>query len=222
MPYSPKKDLSIFHQLLEILLRRSFRLWREGKDIERKDLNEKSLFNHQYWIEAFPPIKLGQLEKMFKGKTSNSLLLERKIHLPPLSFDSEFIPILSADLDLDRTPPALHFRVEMYRYKSTSGCKPQAVAFRFECEDQKSVHGYYHAQFTAEVHGTSLPDCPKWIPQHIPCFPLITNSSAVSVLFCVLVSLYGKGLYPKIFRGVNIDNKYTNSLRHILWPPKIQ
>lgn len=222
MPYSPKKDLSILHQLLEVLLRKSFRLWENEKDIDKKELNETSLINHQYMIELFPPIKLVRLEKMVKGRTSNCLLLEKNIHLPPLSYDSEFIPILSADLDLDETPPEINFRIEMYRYKSASGCKLQAIAFRFECEDQRSVHGYYHAQFTAEPHGTSLPDCPKWIPQHIPCFPLITDFSAVSVLFCILVSLYGKGLYPKIFHSVNIDNKYTNALRHILWVPKVQ
>jgi len=222
MPNSPKKDLSILHELLEVLLRKSFRLWEGEKDINKKELNETSLINHEYMIELFPPIKLEQLEKMIKRRESNSLSLERKIHLPPLSFDSEFIPILSTDLDLDKTPPEINFRVEMYRYESASGCKLQAIAFRFECEDPNSVHGYYHAQFTAESHGTSLPDCPKWIPQQVPCFPLITDFSAVSVLFCILVSLYGKGLYPKIFRSVRIDNKYTNSLRHILWVPKVQ
>lgn len=219
---APKKDLLIIHQILEVLLRKSARLWENKRDINKEELSETSLFNHQFMIELFPPIKSEQLEKIFKGTKNNSLSLERKIHLPPLSFDSEFIPIFSAELDLDKIPPEISFRIEMYRYKSTTGGKLQAIAFRFECGEEKSAHGYYHAQFTTECHGKSLPDCPKWIPQQIPCIPIMADLSAVSMLFCILVSLYGKGLYPKILRSVRIDKKYTNSLRHILWVTKIQ
>jgi len=221
MSDSPKKDLAIMRQLLEVLLRKSFRLWDEGKDMDKESLSDNAISNHQYMIESFPPIKLEKLEKIVGEAASNSLSLERKIHLPPLNFDSEFIPILSTTLDLDKSPPEISFRIEMYRYKSESGCKLQAIAFRFEGGHKDSLHDYYHVQLTTECHGTSLPDCPKWIPQQIPCIPILMDSSVVSMLFCVLVSLYGKGFYPKIFRSVRIDDKYTNSLRHILWIPKV-
>lgn len=222
MTNSPKKDLLILHQLLDALLRKSFRLWDNEQDIDKEKLTETSLLNHQYMIGLFPPIKLEQLEKTIRENKSNSLSLERKIHLPPLSLDSEFIPILSTDLNLDEKPPKTCFRIEMYRYKSTSGCKLQAIAFRFECQGQKSVHGYNHAQLTTECHGISLPESPKWIPQQIPCLPILTDSSVVSILLCILVSLYGKGLYPKLLRSIKIDKEYTESLQHILWIPRNQ
>lgn len=198
-------------QVLQRLHRFTSRQWRLRKDLGGSKLNKNTIDNFENMIYYYKrPVSIGELEKIMKEKLGNLCLdLDKPFYLPPLEENSEFIPLLSLKCNLSESPPNISLRIEMFRYLIEEKYKLQGFGFRFETGKSGSKHDYWHVQVTKVVGG------PDWIPDTVPCIP-VRAKCPVSLIFCMLISFYGKGMYNKIFSGMNIDKKYKEPLKGIL------
>jgi hypothetical protein len=211
-----KKDFQIFCQVLTQLHRRSTTLWRDSKNLSNNLLTDNTNKNFSHMIDSKRPMEEKELEELIR-KNSGNLCLNLNnptFYLPPLEKDHGFIPMLTVDCDFSGSSPKVTLHVGMFRYVEQH--RLQGFGFRFEIHQTGDEHDYWHVQVTTEeVGGTGLPDCPPWLPASTPCIPARANNS-VSLIFCALISFYGKKIYTKLFSGMNIPGEYTEYLKDIL------
>lgn len=211
------KNFGIIGDLLKRLNDRSATLWRNGENLSGSGLSRTTKENYSELINFKPPMSSGELERLVReSRTGRCLSFGESsfLYLPPLEKNSEFIPILSLQCDLSASLQNVSLGIEMYLYDEK---KLKGLGFRFEGGELDSIHDYWHVQIVTESRATyaELPECPDWIPTTVPCIPARADSP-VSLLLCMLVSFYGKGIYNKLFPDVNIDKEFTQPLKYIL------
>lgn len=141
------------------------------------------------------------------------------IYLPPLEKDPDCIPILSLYFKLKENQSIAKLRVLLIRLDENR--KPHGIygiGFRMETpekinqnislstNDQDTdttnsggCHDFHHAQLIRKFGQKKLDnklqiDCPIWLPQSQPSFPLPAECP-VTLLLCLLVTLYGRDYY---------------------------
>lgn len=213
---SAQKDFVWVCNLLKEIHIKSNNKWSTFKNLSGSKLDSPTLDNFSNVKEFKNPMKYEELEYLIKNAQESknlSLHLNKNLYLPPLEYNSEFIPILFLDCDLNKSDPDVSFKINLFRsIIEENTIKLQYFGVRFEIHGPESPHGYYHFQVT---HAHS-PGCPDWVPNTLPCIP-IRCKCPVSLLLCMLISFYGKGMFNKLFRGdMNIDKNYTECLKDIL------
>jgi len=202
-----------FWKLREILLKLfEYRLWAVNSLVKK----------HEKTIHIFPPMNRQQVEYLLSDRSKNpksdffSLDKPAFFYLPPLEKNSEFAPILILRCDYNESPPETRLMILMIRH---IGDEEKCFGFRFEGPAIDSMHDYWHAQITTELRRRGgrqkLPGCPDWIPDEVPCIPT-TAKCPVSLILCMLISLYGKRIFNEFFADLNIDPKYKKPLEPIL------
>jgi len=210
-----QKDIKILCQVLRQLNRLSGVHWDTQKDLEGSDLTLDARQNYAKLIVSKHPMKEKDFEGFEQQVASSGVIKLGKFYLPPLDSDKEFIPLLWAEGDFKKEPPAVGFRIGMYRFPK--GRRPQVFGFRFEMHDGKSNHDYFHVQVTSEPHPEIDCDSTDWGPDHIPCV-LVPANNVVSLVFCILISFYGRRISEQMISHLNIDGKYKEPLQFL--PPR--
>ena len=150
------------------------------------------------------------------------------IYLPPLEKDPDCIPILSLYFRLKETQSIAKLRVLLVRLDENR--KPHGIygiGFRMETPekinqnvnssinnqsvntvDNGGSHDFHHAQLIRKFGQRKLDDklqidCPIWLPQSQPSFPLPAECP-VTLLLCLLVTLYGRRYYNQFLTDHNI------------------
>jgi hypothetical protein len=105
--------------------------------------------------------------------------------------------------------------------KLNEGERPDCIGFRFEgseAEDgEECDHNYWHMQLVSKIKtkiGNRFPVSKNWLPTGIPCIPIKTQCP-VSLLLCLLVSLYGPDIFSYLI-DVSVDDKYKQPLQDVL------
>jgi hypothetical protein len=152
-------------------------------------------------IGSCPPIE----EKELSGLFPDSEVVEvdfsgrRKVlYLPRLEKNCEFVPFLSLWCKLDETGTRITLRVMLVSRGGNEG-KLHGIGFRLESpygdeedeENREGRHDFYHAQLIRGLGWGPLVECPNWLPETQPSFPL-TADDPVTLMLCLLLSLYGK------------------------------
>lgn len=190
----------------------------EWSKLKRRNETGKQIVidNHETLISLFPPIPRGKLRKIAHENTKQPyFLINESFYLPPLEGDhSEFVPILNIQCDFRK--PKISYRLGMIKYIQTKK-KRRARGFghRYECEYLDSSHGYPHVQITSQPLKIPFQKCPSWIPHSIPCIPLPAQD-VVSLLLCVIISLYGKKRAGKMILNLKVSEKYKEPIKNIL------
>lgn len=150
------------------------------------------------------------------------------IYLPPLEKDPNCVPILSLYFKLKETRSIAKLRVLLICLDENR--KPHGIygiGFRMETPekvnqsvnssvnsqsentvDNNGSHDFHHAQLIRKFGQSKLDDklqidCPIWLPQSQPSFPLPAECP-VTLLLCLLVTLYGRKYYNQFLRDHNI------------------
>ena len=212
------KEFGWLAQLLRRLSDKSHSMWRKLVNPSGDPLGKNTIDNYEALSYVKHPMSPEALENRLAEDCGNLRLNIGKapfFYLPPLERNSEFIIILSLKCDLDKSLEDINLGIEMYRFDDSK--KPLGFGFRFEGPEADSKDDYWHAQVISEARagGDKLPECPNWLPTTVPCIPARAHCP-VSLLFCMLISLYGKGMFNKFFVGMNIDRKFTQPLSDIL------
>ena len=143
------------------------------------------------------------------------------IYLPPLEKDPDCVPILSLYFKLKETQSVAKLRVLLVCLDGNR--KPHGiygVGFRMETPekinqnvnssvnsqslntvDNGGSHDFHHAQLIRKFGQRKLDDklqidCPIWLPQSQPSFPLPAKCP-VTLLLCLIVTLYGRRYYNR-------------------------
>ena len=151
------------------------------------------------------------------------------LYLPPLERDPRCVPILSlycklqepqsimklrvmlVSLDENRGPDGIYgigFRMETPESINQNMSLPannQSAAF-----DNGGAHDFHHAQLIRKFGQRKLDnklqiDCPIWLPQSQPSFPLPAKCP-VTLLLCLIVTLYGRRYYNQFLTEHEISD----------------
>ena len=208
------KDLQALGQVLRQLNQFSSNLWRAEKDFRGSALIEDAKSNYESLITRRYPIKDADLEEIIeKSYQDGKITLGDRFYLPPLEGNKEFIALLFLDCDFKKDPPKVDLRVGMYRFTRESGVL-QGFGFRFEMHDHSSNHNYYHVQITTQPHKKLAHEYVSWIPEELPCV-LLPATNPVSLVFCILISFYGRRISERMISPMNIDRKYKEPLQFL-------
>lgn len=151
-----------------------------------------------------PPITEKELDNLFPNSEVVEVHFSERskvLYLPPLEKHTQFLPVLSLWCDLDGTRTKMTLKV-MLISSGGDGGNLHGVGFRLESphgeeeneeDESKKVgrHDFYHAQLIRSLGYGPPVECPSWLPETQPSFPL-TADDPVTLMLCLLLSLYGK------------------------------
>jgi len=205
-------------ELLTVVVRQSEVLWRRWVDLSGTSLSKETRDNYDFLSNRMRPTGSEELRSLKeKSKSSLSLDLSKEfLYLPPLLDNEKFVPILSLECNLRSSPLKMSLHVLMYKSEPSSAFGPrlQGIGFRFEIHPD-GAHDFWHVQICSKNGDQNLPGCPRWMPSKIPCIPVLA-SNPVSLIFCMLISFYGKGICNRLFSDINVPREYRETLKSIL------
>ena len=177
-------------------------------------------------IEAL--LMLSGTDREFVEVDSSESQRGKVIYLPPLEKDPHCIPILSLYFKLKKTQSIAKLRVMLVGLDEDR--KPDGIygiGFRMETPERinqdvslpsnnqdtdvtnsNGTHDFHHAQLIRKFGQRKLDnklqiDCPIWLPQSQPSFPLPAECP-VTLLLCMLVTLYGRECYDRFLENHTI------------------
>jgi len=155
-------------------------------------------------VGPWPPIEEKELDGLFPDSEVVGVDFSGRskvLYLPQLEKNPEFVPVLSLWCNLDETRTKMTLKVMLISSGGDEGnlC---GVGFRLESphgdeedegDERKEVgrHDFYHAQLIRSLGYGPPVECPSWLPETQPSFPL-TADCPVTLVLCLLLSLYGK------------------------------
>lgn len=134
----------------------------------------------------------------------------RYIFLKPVERGRVMLPIIWMKCDFTyQQVPKISLKLCLFLFDETK--KIKALAYRFETPEGEGTgtHDYYHAQLiTSFVSGNGVwcPNCRKWLPETQPAFA-IDAQDPVTLLICLLVSLYGINEVGKLLKTVSFKHE---------------
>ncbi len=184
---------------------------------------------------AWPPIARENLEGLFRASEtgeidfSESSIRGKVIYLPPLERDPNCFPILSLYFKLQEPHSIGKLRVLLVKLdEEQEPDRIYRIGFRMETPETLNqnadidktggLHDFYHAQLIRKFGQPKLDDrlqldCPIWLPQSQPSFPLPAECP-VTLLLCLIVALYGRKYYNDFVanHGIFDIQKYRDKL----------
>ena len=226
------KVITAFKQILTPLCELQESAW-NGEEPKWKP-SERALETYKFvsgqLLLSVRPIKPEDIEQFFSpSKTAkvNFFKENRVLYLPPLrkdADDAEFVPIFSLCCNLSKNKSTAKFRVMLVtldKNDKNDKKKLNGIGFRMETpEGRTKIHDFHHAQliqqFSPKQFDNILPTkCPSWIPGSQPSFPLPANCP-VTLLLCLIVTLYGGEYYTKICGRISGIEQYRNKLAELM------
>lgn len=199
-------------RILRKIHHESRKLWDKGYTPEHVPVDEKTLDNYEKLLCILPPINEKKLENLLKKPRYGRLILDKSVYLPPLTDNKEFIPVIRKIKWKFKGKIDISLKIEMCRYIQTfsGGARShlRCIGFRFEFHGASKSHDYMHVQITKQKSS-------DWLPTTVPCIPTIAED-CISLLFCTLVSLYGKNMYKRLFSGLNLPKKHLKPLKMLI------
>ena len=196
------------------------RVFTQWRPIAREDIEE--LFTSPRTVSGSVEVDFSQSER---GQV---------IYLPPLEKNPHCVPILSLYCKLSDQQGIAKFRVMLVSLDKKGN--PYGIGFRMETPEIMNqgvdmpagggIHDFHHAQliqrFKQEQLDSKLQiDCPCWIPESQPSFPLPAECP-VTLLLCLIVTLYGRECYNRFLTEHQIFDieQYKKKLKPwINWKP---
>lgn len=158
------------------------------------------------------------------------------LYLPPLGKGSVYLPILTLRCKFSKKHENVKFRVMLVTHdKKNNSLK--GIGFRMETPEGKNsnsktstnsrkigIHDFYHAQliqqFSPKQYDNKLIiEGLNCIPEAQPSFPMPANCP-VTLLLCLILTLYGINGYEKLCRKIRSIDQYLNIIDPWLYGEK--
>ena len=189
---------------------------------------KNDVWSNENWKHIFvdwPPLAREDIEVLFLPSETGEVDFSKSergkvIYLPPLEKDPNCVPILSLYFKLKETQSIAKLRVLLVRLdKNREPHGIYGIGFRMETPEKvnqgvnssvnnEGAHDFHHAQLIRKFGEKKLDnklqiDCPTWLPQSQPSFPLPAECP-VTLLLCLLVTLYGRKYYNQFLTDHSI------------------
>ena len=191
----------------------------------------------QHLSERWEPIMdFEEIGHLFKPSKLRLDFSKRVLYLPPLEKKFDFVPILSLSCILDKNQSSAQFKVMLVcldEHKKLCGIgfrmeTPENMNQNVDTSSNEGIHDFYHAQLIRKFDQRAPDsiqgfDCPSWLPQSQPSFPLPADCP-VSLLLCLIVTLYGKKYYKNFLNthGTPKTEQYQDKLDLWVNPERLQ
>jgi hypothetical protein len=201
MPGGNCKDLETLCHILRWIHKLQDKHWRDNLDLSGSILDSDARNNYNsVTTRVCFPIKEKELDDLIKTSVEgNHHLTIGNLFLPPLDLNKDFVPVLSITSDFEAAPPNTQLWVGMFSCDKKRNLR--VWGFRFETAHVNTNHDYSHSQFTRTFRrtkdGRKFQNLPEWMPEHLPCI-VVPSNGPVSLVFCMLISLYGQRGYGLI------------------------
>ena len=230
-----QRIITAFNQILTPLCEIQESAW--FREEERWGASKRALetykFVSQRRLQSLRPIKPEDVNQFFPhSKSANVNFFEENkvLYLPPLkrdADDAEFVPIFSLYCNLTKDKSIAKFRVMLVTLDKTNQAL-DGIGFRMETpesgdrtdDNSIGIHDFYHAQLIQRFSPKQFSDklqtkCLSWLPESQPSFPLSANCP-VTLLLCLIVTLYGRKYYTKICGRILGIEQYRNKLAELM------
>ena len=234
-----QRIITAFNQILTPLCELQESAW-NGEEPKWKP-SERALETYKFvsgqLLLSVRPIKPEDIKQFFSpSKTAkvNFFKENRVLYLPPLrkdADDAEFVPIFSLCCNLSKNQSIARFRVMLVTLDESNEAL-NGIGFRMETpegRDQSSnttdndnigIHDFHHAQLIQQFDPKQFGDklqtkCLSWLPESQPSFPLPADCP-VTLLLCLIVTLYGGKYYKKICDPILGIEPYRNKLAKLM------
>ena len=221
------KTIATLKDILRHLFKIQESVWvRQNPEPKRSD---QALKTYDAIYAKWVPITFEEIEYLFKHP---ELMLNfsqwgKVLYLPPLEKDDRFLPILSPCCKLNSQQSIAKLRVMLVCLDDyfEENRKVYGIGFRMETPENQNqevdtpanegIHDFHHAQLIQKFGQTKLDsklqiDCPCWIPETQPSFPLPANCP-VKLFICLVLALYGKKYCKSFFT----DNEICDIHQHL-------
>lgn len=191
----------------------------------------------QNLLERWEPIEtFEEIGHLFRPSELVLDFSKRVLYLPPLEKEPNFVPILSLSCILNKIQSSAQFKVMLVcRDEDEKLC---SIGFRMETPESMNqsantvsndgIHDFYHAQLTRKFDQKAPDnkqgfDCPNWLPQSQPSFPLPAHCP-VTLLLCLIVTLYGRSYYNNFINIYETSNTqaYKDKLDEWINPGQLE
>lgn len=155
-----------------------------------------------------------ELESLLQESPRRFCTDHRYIFLEPVLKPDRMLPVMALNYDFGKKVPELKLRLTLFHLH-----KGQLHAFglRFETPESNDNHKYYHAQLIKPPSGfTSSGGSQRWLPETQPCLVLHAEDE-ISLLACLLVSLYGLEYAKRLLRESNFGKLMGGHLKGMPW-----
>lgn len=136
-----------------------------------------------------------------EDKVNTSFPNASYLYLAPIISDQIMVPRIRISCDFGRLKPSVRCSVEIFTLDNKEEeIKIKVFKYRFETPEGPGIHNYYHIQ---NIKTKDI----GWIPTGQPAFPMDANNS-VQLLICLLLSLYGLDIIPKMEQDIKGIQQY--------------
>ena len=179
--------------------------------------------------KEWEPITFEKIAYRFKQTELVLNFSDRVLYLPPLKKDPNFVPVLSLYCKLDETHNIAKLRVMLVHLEDCFDEQPKGYGIGFRMETPESmnqntnattnegIHDFHHAQLIRKFGQSNLDklpiDCPSWLPQSQPSFPMPAKCP-VTLLLCLIVTLYGRKCYDEFFKTYINDYRKSDVVHY--------
>lgn len=205
--------------MVQTLLRSLILSMRDRHEQEAQALGSKARVIYERVVTQYPAFAALELESLIKVDPLVINFLDRGkfLVLTPPDNEEPMVPVITIRCDFTTMMP--EFRVRLALFRIGDGGNLQAVGYRFETPEGDGSHDYYHAQFIKELEKgrprCTLP-CPDFFPTTQPAVALDAHDP-LTLLICVMVSLYGSDYVRRELRGVAYSNELDSFVRRMIW-----
>jgi len=215
---TPKQMFSAIVNMLMDITSHSEDQWNAELEERSTLVNDEAKELYGHLQTAAHPVQSDEISNIIDSPDALSLVFDRPFCLPPLTNNSEFIPLMMFRCWLEDDPPRIDLRVGLIARSNNIDFETHGAGVRFETAHKSGNHDYDHVQlcsspFKDNDWNDRYIRCPKWIPDHWPAF-VLPSKNPVALLASMLVSFYGKSIL-RIFSDVRIED-YIKGLGYIL------
>lgn len=229
-----EKIITAFNQIFTPLCKIQKSAWvdKEEKWKPSKRALKTYEFVSDHRLQSVQPINSDDVDQFFPpSKTANVNFFEENkvLYLPPLKRDAEnaeFVPIFSLCCNLSKDQKIARFRVMLVSLDKDDKTTLNGIGFRMETPDGTGIHDFHHAQlihqFSPKRFDNILPtECPSWIPESQPSFPMPADCP-VTLLLCIILTLYGWEYYKNFCNRIPGIQEYRNKIDSRIGKKKVR
>lgn len=206
--------MNLFNQLMKWL-------WEKNESVNRRPSGKVNEIHSHIMYDFLKIENSSILESMLPNQDHPKVNFQdsrRFLYLEPTEIGNYMVPVLSWQCDFSQKPiPEIRIYLSLFQLDKDKQLK--AIGYRFETPEKGNRHYFYHAQLIKNfLNGKPAwcHQCREWLSERQPSF-ILDARDPISLLICLLISLYGLDYIDKNLLTANFKNELVPYVRNMAW-----